>query len=297
MSKKLNDDGTITSILKATKTAFVEKLLWLDGKPFSFEGRNYLHPIYNAPWRNLLLKTARQVEKTTMLCNNMMVNSMVRNFHKSLYVSPSHSQTRQFSNDKLKNAIEKSPLIKKYYQDWSVSNQVFEKGFTNGSMIFLRSCFRTADRTRGLSVPDLYLDEIQDLLISEIPVIAECTSHFPESFHLYAGTPKSFQNPIEAYWQESTQNEWMVKCFACGKWNFLDETNIAPSKLYNNDSIIPGPVCKKCMKPIDVRRGKWMTFAPGERFNGFRIPQLMVPWIVSTKAQWSKLLWKRDIRL
>jgi intein/homing endonuclease len=231
---------------------------------------------------------------TTMLGNNMVIKSVVQPYHKSLYVSPSHAQTRQFSNEKLKPVLERSPFITKYFQSSKVSTQVFEKGFTNGSFIFMRSCFRSADRARGISANDLYLDEIQDLLISEIPVIAECTSHFDDYFHLFAGTPKTFDNPIEFFWQDSTQNEWMVKCKACGHWNFLDETNIAPTEFYTLRQLPPGPVCKKCVKHIDVDSGKWMCFNPRGSRQGYRIPQLMVPWIVGTYDQWDKLLWKRD---
>lgn len=232
---------------------------------------------------------------TTYLGNNLTVLSIVKPWNKSLYVSPSHTQTRQFSNEKLRPAIESSPLIRKYFQDNKVSNQVFEKGFTNGSYIFLRSAFRSADRTRGISANHLFLDEIQDFIGSEIPVIMECTSHFPDANILMAGTPKSFDNPIEEYWQETSQNEWIVKCQGCGKFNFLDEKNIAPTEKYLDDTLPPGPVCKKCGNPIyPALHGKWMTFCHGKRIQGYRVPQIMVPWIITTKEQWLKLLWKRD---
>lgn len=230
---------------------------------------------------------------TTFLANNLTVDSVVMPYNKSLYVSPSHTQTRQFSNEKLRPAIEKSPMIKRYFQDHSVSTQVFEKGFTNGSYIFLRSAFRSADRTRGVSVRNLCLDELQDMVSAEIPVIMECTSHFPDARVRMAGTPKTHENTIEYYWQATTQNEWMVPC-GCGKWNFLDEQNVAPTEWYRSGKLPPGPVCKKCQKPIDVRSGRWMAFAPDNMMIGYRIPQLMVPWICGLPAQWEKLLWKRD---
>lgn len=293
VSERFNSDGTVRKHIRATKSAFVHNLIYLDGKKFDFTGRDYLRPIYDRPDKRILLKTARQVEKSTFLANNLTVMSAVRPFNKSLYVSPSHTQSRQFSSEKLKPAIEKSPLIDRYLQDNKVSNQVFEKGFTNGSFIFLRSAFRSADRARGISSRVLCLDEIQDMLTSEIPVIRECTSHFPDSEEYFAGTPKSFDNPIEVYWQETTQNEWLVPC-ECGKWNFLDESCIAPTELYVNGDLPPGPVCTKCAKPIDVFQGRWMSLAPGKPIEGYRIPQLMVPWIISTYEQWMKLLWKRD---
>jgi intein/homing endonuclease len=153
---------------------------------------------------------------TTFLANNLTVSAVVTPYNKALYVSPSHTQTRQFSNEKLRPAIEKSPLIGKYFQDTRVSTQVFEKGFTNGSYIFLRSAFRSADRTRGISCRSLCIDEVQDFQGSELPVIMECTSHFIDSKVMMAGTPKSFENPIEDYWKSTSQNEWIVKCHSCG---------------------------------------------------------------------------------
>jgi hypothetical protein len=230
---------------------------------------------------------------TTFLANNLVAISAVKPFNKCLYVSPSHTQTRQFSSEKLKPAIEKSPLIMKYLQDSGVSNQVFEKGFTNGAFIFLRSAFRSADRARGISARVLALDEFQDMLISEIPVIRECTSHFPDAIEIMAGTPKSLDNPIEIYWQSSTQNEWLVPC-GCGHWNMLDETTIGPTQWYESGRLPPGPVCSKCVRPLDVTKGQWMSLSGGKAIAGYRIPQLMVPWIISTMSQWSRLLWKRD---
>lgn len=727
ITKAVNEDGTFKTVIKASRSDFVSKMLYLNGKPFSFEGRDYLLPVYNRPHRNILLKTSRQVEKSTFLGNFLAINSSIRPYNKSLYVAPSHSQTRQFSNEKLKPSIENSPLIKKYLQDSFVSTQVFEKSFTNGSIIFLRSAFRTADRcvakgeliyledgtsvpveklkpgltgisydgtnavhnvvkevvsngikdtgvltlqcgmsartswnhpfptqdgdkrldeitdndfiavpfdylvkskpltdgapkeifaellglvlsdgsfarkgivfynknknlidhfidclktldngaenynfyqitrpgktteysvavrkasrffeyikglgilqehqftkfipdkyfsskreltailrglfegdgwvsyskgpkggpkfaeigfvsgsekltndvlralfalgvmatkaitlpklnptkvgapksifytirikqcaaimrfkstigfickqqkleglcslieqfvpdrkyydhsvpapaaimsaalckeirpkdfefkkdyqtlyllknqhtvpasyvsmiyritrdpsllkfitrnvvwvpvktvtksdpietfdiemqnhsqpyftvngmishnTRGISARDLAIDELQDFTGSEIPVILECTSHFDDATLTMAGTPKSFDNPIEQYWQDSTQNEWIVKCHHCNHFNFLDESNIAPTEFYKLGKLPPGPVCSKCFKPIDVvKYGKWMTFSPGKRTHGYRIAQIMVPWIISTMDQWERLLWKRD---
>ena len=286
-SKTIYDkEGRKKIYMKAPKTAWVHNLIYLNGEKFDFTGREYLFPIYNAPHKEILLKTGRQVEKSTMLANNLTIMCCMIPFFRCMYVSPSHVQTRTFSNDKLKPVLERSPMIARYLQDNKVSTQVFEKGFTNGAFIFLRSAFLSADRARGISSDLLCLDEIQDLIMSNIPVIAQCLSHSKYQFHLYAGTPKTFDNTIEQFWEHSSQNEWMVPCSKCSptlgkKWNFLDVKNIGKR----------GPICKFCGADLDVTQGQWQAANPGGRMKGFRIPQLMVPWIAKKDGDpWKTLV-------
>lgn len=279
-----NEHGRKVTKMRATKSAWIHNVIFLSGKKFDFEGREYLRQIYDHPCKEILLKTGRQVEKSTMLANNLTIMCALMPFFRCLYVSPSHVQTRTFSNDKLRPTIERSPLIQRYLQDSNVSQQVFEKGFTNGSFIFLRSAFLSADRARGISSDLLCLDELQDLILSNIPVIAQCLSHSKHGYHIYAGTPKTFDNTIEVIWDSTTQNEWMVPCDSCSgatgkKWNFLDLKNIGKT----------GPICKYCGRPLDVTKGQWQRSAES-RVQGFRIPQLMVPWIAGNPNQWGKLV-------
>lgn len=273
--------GARKTKMLAPKTAWVHNLVYLNGHKFDFTGRDYLSPIYNTRKKHVLLCTGRQVEKTTMLGNNLVVMSCIMPFFRSLYVSPSHVQTRTFSNDKLKPVLERSPLITRYLQDNKVSTQVFEKSFTNGSFIFLRSCFLSADRSRGISADLLTIDEIQDFLISNVPVIQQCLSHSKHGYQLFAGTPKGTENTIQMLWQTTSQNEWMVKCTGCNKWNYLDIKNVG--KL--------GPICKYCGKDIDVTNGQWQCAKQDAMWDGYRIPQLMVPWIACKNSEaWRTLV-------
>lgn len=283
-----NTVGRKVTNMKARKSAWVHNIIHLNGKKFDFDGRDYLMPIYDANDKEIILKTGRQVEKSTFLGNNLAILCAIQSFFKCLYVSPSHSQTRQFSNEKLKTVLEGSPLIRRYLQDSRVSSQVFEKSFTNGSFIFLRSAFLSADRARGISADMLCIDEFQDILISNVPVMAQCLSHSKHGYHLYTGTPKSFDNTIEIYWETSSQNEWMVACSHCSgatgkKWNYLDHKNIGTA----------GVICKYCGKPLDVTGGQWQS-SKNSRLKGYRIPQLMVPWIAGNPDQWGKLLYNYE---
>jgi hypothetical protein len=279
-------NGKERQLIKATKVDWIHNLVYLDGKKFDFNGRNYLKQIYNLQHPHKLLKTGRQVEKSTMLANEFIVNSIVIPYFKSLYVSPSHDQTRTFSNQKLKPWMEDSPVIEKYFQNSQVSKQVFEKSFTNGSIGFLRSAFLNADRTRGISADQLFLDEIQDILVSNVPVITETLSHSEYGIKTFAGTPKTLENTIQQYWELSSQCEWLVPC-ACRTpvfWNFLDERNIGKN----------GPICQNCGKGINPSTGKWVSFDSSRDIMGYRISQIMVPWMYQNPQKWKELIWKLE---
>jgi len=118
-------------------------------------------------------------------------------------------------------------------------------------------------------------DEIQDILTDNIPVIRECLSHSTYKKELYSGTPKTTSNAIEFYWDMSSQNEWLVKCQWCKYWNILGMDNIGTHSI----------ICSKCGKPINPHVGQWVTMYPDAKWEGFRISQLMVPWVTFEDIQ------------
>lgn len=254
---------------------------------FSFEGRPYLKRPYDTKAERVLLICGRQTEKTTMLGNKMISYSCLIPSHKSLYVSPSATQTKKFSNDRIKEPLETSDVLRVYASDM-VAQNVFEKTFKNRSNITLRYAFLNADRTRGIMANKLFIDEFQDILMSNVDVIARCTDHSDPSLKgfIYSGTPKTWENAIEIYRSEkSTCGEWVVPCtrhsvstpngpIAKAHWNILGEKNIEKH----------GLSCEKCHKPIDAQdpAARWAfqaAFHETKRpWESYRVPQLIVPW-------------------
>ncbi|RPH40308.1 MAG: hypothetical protein EHM87_22450 [Burkholderiales bacterium] len=257
---------------------------------FSFEGRRHMVAPYDSPARRVLLVAARQVEKST-LCGNLALSySCIIPSYKTLYVSPSAMQTKTFSADRLKEPMDTSEILTAFSTGYLAKN-IFEKQFVNRSKITLRYSYLTADRTRGIPAYMLILDEIQDIIYDNVPVMEQCTSHAPEALkkYVFAGTPKSLDNTIEHYRSKmSTQGEWVVPCDACGSsagagryWNILGEKNIGKKYL----------ICENCggrLDPMhaDAQWASQVTYRPDkEMFQSFRIPQLMVPW-----KPWSELI-------
>lgn len=269
--------------------------------PFSFEGREYMRLPYDTHAKRTLYKCGRQVEKSTLLGNKCLSYCCVINAFNVLYVSPTNQQTKTFSRDRLKEPTETSDVLKSWTTT-KLSDNVFEKQFINRSKITLRYAYHNADRTRGIPADMINIDEIQDINTENIPIIEECASHSPYKIFTYSGTPKTLDNAIEKYWNDfSTQNEWVVPCDKHGvpndpstwHWNILGEENIGSH----------GLMCEKCHEPIHANHpmAQWASMNPDIRrpaadggmgdkaFEGFRIPQLMVPWL-----KWDEILVKQQ---
>lgn len=258
-------------------------------EPFSFGARRYLRSIYDTTSPRVLLKCGRQVEKSTYLGNRLLALTCIQPSFTALYVSPTNQQTKTFSNDRIKEPIETSVRLKAWTTD-KLAQNVFQKKFINRSQIVLRYAFLNADRVRGIPADMVCIDEIQDIHTDSVPVIEECLSHSAFKFKLYAGTPKSLDNTIESLWAEdSTQNEWVVPCDMCGGgdlryWNILSEDNIGKE----------GLICDRCRGPLNAMHddAQWASMNPNPRvpnpMEGYRIPQIMVPWV-----EWDDILSKQ----
>lgn len=262
---------------------------------FSFEGREYLHRVYNTPNKRTLLRTGRQVEKSTSLGNRILTYCLLISSFKALYVSTSNMQTKAFSNERIKNAFDLSDILRNWIGS-ELQDNIFEKRFVNNSTLALRSAMHSADRIRGLTADMVAIDEIQDILVEFIPIIEECMTPSPFKYLMLSGTPKTFDNTIEFYWErQSTQGEWVVPCDHCGGgdyryFNILDAKNMGVKHL----------ICSRCGERIypEHEDAQWAAMVPEPKvarpFESFRIPQLMIPRIVNSEKEWTVLTSKRE---
>lgn len=223
---------------------------------------------------------------STTLGNKSLAYCAINVAFKVLYVSATAQQAQTFSVDRLKEPMATSKELS-FIIDPKLNQNVFFKQFRNFSQIRIRYAFLSADRCRGISADLINIDELQDIATQNIPIIEQCASHSQYKLYCYSGTPKSFDNTIEHYWSNfSTQNEWVVPCDRHGlpkqpntwHWNVLGVRNIGKD----------GLVCAKCSKPINPMHpnATWAALQPitdqnatRVTFNGYRINQLMVPWI------------------
>ena len=250
-----------------------ERLLHLDGKPFSLRNYPMYEAVYDGRFRDTLLMCARQVAKSTSLANFIIAESIAIPFFREYYVSPSREQTLLFSNTRVGKVLAFSPLVRKHFQSPETSDRILHRSYTNGSENAFTYALDDADRARGFSADRVLFDEVQDLLYDKvIPVVLECMANSEYRFAAYAGTPKTMEASIQYLWEQSSQSEWVMKCAGCGKYNYVaSEKSIGKT----------GPICLHCGKNLNPRLGTWVDTKkpePGIRqVKGFHISRPIMP--------------------
>ncbi len=253
-----------------SKLSFCARSVYLDRRLIRFDERAYLPDIY-ASSRNLVLRASRQVEKSTFLANTILYEACMRPGIKILFVCPRTEQARVFSHTRLMPSIEESPAIRRRL----VGNhknllQVTNMRFVNGSQLFIRAAFRSADAARGISSDLLLVDEFQDIAAGDLPVLQETLSHSSRGRTILTGTPKMLDNHLESMYRQSTAHEWTCDCGDCAAAVILDERCLGAE----------GVVCPHCRAPLDPMQGRWVARYPHATWgDGYWLNHLMVPWI------------------
>lgn len=268
------------------RSDFAQRLLCLDGNPFSLRDYPFFPAIYDGLYQGLLLKCGRQVAKSTTLCNFTISESIGIPHFKTLFVAPSQEQTQRFSNTRLAKVVHYSPLVRRHFISKEFSDRTMLRMFKNGSEVALSYACDNPDRARGVSADRLLYDEVQDILYeSVIPVINECMGNSEYGYETYAGTPKTMENTIEYLWSISSKTEWIMCCEGCNSWSFIESAQAIGKT---------GPICIKCGHDLNPRAGQWYDFNPGSSLKGFHISQPMLPRNMEKPERWQRILDKLD---
>ena len=272
----------MTDIINISYSDFIQKCFNLDGSSWRFTNRPYIFPIINNNKKRTVLLAGRQVEKSTTIAAKLLAYSCLNSYSSSLYVTPVMKQAGVFSRKKIDEVFETSPLLRKNFYPGNKGFKIEEKRLKNFASLYFRSAFHDADSIRGLAISgQICFDEIQDIVISEIVQIVEaCAQKHPKAQFCYSGTPKTFDNVIEEYWQLSNQSEWHIKCMGCGHWNCLSIDNVLLDK--------PGIWCTKCQKELNVGEGCWVQGKESDVF-GVRMPGIILD---KAYVDWKELFFK-----
>ena len=276
---------------KITQSEFAQATLELKGKPFHFDLHAPFRDIYDWPKNRILLKTARQIGKSTFLAAFALTHSARHAHQRVFYASTSEKQAREFARVKLNEFLSRSGRIKAILLNSDVgdiNDSVFEKQFSNGSGITVSYMKDDADRTRGYSADVLMLDEVQDMDHTQMPVVEEILSASMTPMRFYTGTPKTMDNHIEHKWNMSTKHEIFFRCKSCNKFNSIGYNSIGKK----------GPICSSCGGYLDITRHIWVpTYdktGATPYYLGARIPQPALMLHSGYASKWEDLLHKYE---
>lgn len=252
-------------------TQFAEKWFTTDnGGPFSLDERAYLWPLYDYEYPTVVIMSSRQAEKSTYVAKDSQTK-MFRNDNESLLYATAHSKHLiTFSRQKINKQFDYNPLLKAMYLGPGTINNIHEKRYANGSVMWLRAIGQDAESARSISARGVYFDEVQSILSDSIAVTMEVTQAYANSFYAFTGTPLTPQNVLSVRYGNSTQMEWIVTCHHCKKEN-------PPLGKKHIDEKKPYLFCVHCGKKMSAKNGKWIQQNLLGQYPGYRICRLMTP--------------------
>lgn len=274
-----------------TVAEMAQKLLRLQGEPYSLRNYPMFVRVFDSPHPRRVMRSGRQVSKTTVIASDIITRVTTSPYKQVIYCNSSAAQTASFSTSKLNPMLQQSPYVyHNLLKGKGIIDNVYNKFLSNYAEIIMSYFSESADRVRGRSGQDMYLDEVQDMLWDAMIDAEECLPAAPSPRFTYAGTSKSLNTPLEFLWGESTQNTWCIKCEGCNTWNRPSHENIG----------LRGLICKKCGHALDTFSGVWIPFNPGTEdrkpfADGYWIPQIIMPMHCNSEEKWKRLLEKREV--
>lgn len=271
-------------LLRTKRSEIAETKLCFEGNPMSFAKYKFSRQIIDTKAKGIIFKCGRQTAKSFTLGTATLTSLVSTPYRKFLYVSPTLTQTRVFSSDKIESRIRESPDFRKLFVDKECTRNVFEKSFTNEARIYFRAATQL-DTIRGISVHVNLFDEIQDIPLDNLGIIEETMSGREDNNVWYAGTPKTIHNGIETLWQKSSMVCPIIVC-PHGHHNY-PEVDMIDRR---------GLLCMTCKSAITDLSTSYLlrTGDKDSDLVGFWIPQIVLPLHVNNEEKWAKLVFKKE---
>lgn len=178
----------------------------IQGKNFSFEGREFLKPIYNDQSKRIMIVKPRQMEITEYAVNWLLYNLEKNPNTVGLYLTDRKSHISVFSKLRVRNrAIGESPILKRLTRK---KGNVSMLEFTNGSILYMYSAKPDFESARSIPVDFAVIDEIQSTNVEAVPVLEEALAKSRFGKCLYIGTGSIVGDGWFKLWHGGDQKEW-----------------------------------------------------------------------------------------
>ncbi len=244
----------------------------LDGRPFSFDGHEYLRAIYDDTAQHVVLSKAAQIGGTTW--------ALLRSIHACAmglsvgYYFPTKTDVLEFSKSRVSPLLAENPFLSKLMSDTDTAGLKR----IGSSYLYLRGMQSTVGM-KSIPVDMVVFDELDEAPPESKAMARERLGHSDYKRIIELSNPSLPDYGIDEVYQRSDQRHWTVKCSGCGGWTALEKE--FPTKLGQQVRVIlPRPegghyrACPKCEAELDMAAGEWVADFPGRPIHGYRISQL-----------------------
>jgi Phage terminase large subunit (GpA) len=245
----------------------------LDGRPFRFEGHEYLRPIYDDTAPHVVLCKAAQIGGTTW--------AILRAIHACLsglsvmYFFPTRTDVLEFSKSRVSPLLAENPFLSRMMTDTDAAGLKR----VGDAHLYLRGMQSTVGM-KSVPADMVVFDELDEATPEAKAIARERLSHSDYKRIVELSNPSLPEYGVDESYQASDQRHWTLKCPSCGEWTALDKE--FPQKLAEEVRIIlPRPdgsgfyrACPKCSAELDMAAGEWVADFPDRPIHGYRISQL-----------------------
>jgi hypothetical protein len=244
----------------------------LEGRPFRFEGHEYLRAIYDDTSPHVVLSKAAQIGGTTW--------AILRSLHACLtglnvvYFFPTRTDVIEFSKSRVGPLLADNPFLSKMMTDTDTAGlkRIGE------SYLYLRGMQSTVGM-KSVPADMIVFDELDETSPAAKAMAKERLAHSDYKRIVELSNPSLPDYGIDEQYQKSDQRHWTLRCPHCGQWTA--PVKEFPTKLGEEVRIIRPRLdgthylaCVKCNRELDITAGEWVADLPGRTIHGYRISQL-----------------------
>jgi hypothetical protein len=253
--------------------AWALRRIRLDGRPFSFDGHEFLRTIYDDTAPHVCLSKAAQIGGTTW--------AVLRAIHTCvvgldvMYFFPTRTDVLDFGRARVNPLLADNPFLAKLMTD---TDTVGLKKIGDAHF-YLRGMQSTVGM-KSVPADLIVFDELDEAEPQAKSMARERLGHSDYKRIVELSNPSLPDYGIDEVYQRSDQRHWQVKCPGCGAWTALDEE--FPRRLGHEVKIIlPRKdggfyrACPKCEAELDMAVGEWVADFPSRSIHGYRISQLV----------------------
>ena len=248
------------------------KRIRLEGKPFRFDGHEYLRAIYDDTSPHVVLSKAAQIGGTTW--------AILRSFHACItglnviYFFPTRTDVLEFSKSRVAPLLVDNPFLSRMMTDTDTAGLKR----IGDAHLYLRGMQSTVGM-KSVPADMIVFDELDETSPAAKTMAKERLAHSDYKRTVELSNPSLPNFGIDELYEKSDQRHWTLKCPSCNQWTALDKE--FPTKLGQEVRIIlPRSdesfyrACPKCSAELDLARGEWVADFPSRSIHGYRISQL-----------------------